>query len=120
MTDNLKQFLLAVASDKEWVEWVNALVGRQEAIKAAIKKAAELGLDLTPADFEKPGGELSEEELADIAGGACNCVLSGSGIGSLEPILPSIFDDIVIPTDGPTTITPPITPPTFIPAGTTE
>lgn len=80
MTENLKQFLLAVAEDKEWVQWVNALAGRQEAIQAAVDKAAELNLSLSPADFEAPEGSLSEDELADVAGGGCSCTFAGLGV----------------------------------------
>lgn len=80
MTENLKQFLLAMADDKEWIQWVNALAGRQEAIQAAVKKAAELDIPLSPADFEEPEGALSEEELADVAGGGCSCTFAGLGV----------------------------------------
>lgn len=90
MTEDLKKFLLAVAADKEWIQWVNALAGRQEAVAAAVEKAAELGLNLSPTDFEEPEGALSEEELAGVAGGACSCTLSGTGLSPAKPERPEI------------------------------
>lgn len=117
MTDNLKQFLLAVAADQEWIQWVNALAGRQEAIEAAVKKAAELGLPLSPADFEDPGDELSDDELAGVAGGACGCVLSGTGLGAHEPTSPDSLDSLITPIEPPAT---PDAPPLFVPVDAAE
>lgn len=94
MTENLKQFLLAVAEDKEWIQWVNALAGRQEAIQAAIAKAAELDLDLSAADFDAPEGTLSEDELANVAGGGCSCTFAGLGVLPDGPEVPDFPDHL--------------------------
>lgn len=90
MTENLKEFLLAVADDKEWIRWVNALAGRREAIDAAVEKAGEMGLPLSVADFEEPEGELSEDELGAVAGGACRCTISGAGVVPIGPETPDL------------------------------
>lgn len=81
MTENLKQFLLAVASDAEWTQLVGAMAGKEDAVNAALQKAAELGLPLSAEDFEL-SEELSEEELAGVSGGGCTC--SGAGMGSVD------------------------------------
>lgn len=101
MTENLKNFLLALGEDSEWLQQVKALTERQEAIDAVVAKAAELGVPLTAADFEAPEGALSEDELANLAGGACNCMLAGLGPADIDRTEPQpSFPLFVNPDDG--------------------
>ena len=77
MTENMKKFLEALSKD----------MGLQEKAKSASKEelvalAKELGIILTEADFEGPEGELSEKELAGVAGGRCICAMYGGGGGT--------------------------------------
>lgn len=45
-----------------------------------IALAKELGIALTEADFEKPDGELNDDELDTVAGGkVCVFVVGGGG-----------------------------------------
>lgn len=79
MNENLKNFLSAISSDLEWVAKQKDL-SKEEGMKSALAKAAELGIPLTEADFEAPEGELSEDELVAVAGaGNCYCVMGGGG-----------------------------------------
>lgn len=80
MNDNLRAFLKAVASDKEWLASHKALSDRDEAVAAAVAKAGEMGFALSAADFEAPDGELSDDELAVVSGGGyCFCFMGGGG-----------------------------------------
>lgn len=86
MNENLKDFLNAISSDLDWVAGQKDL-GREEAVQAALEKAAELNIPLSAADFEEPEGELSEDELVAVAGaGECYCAVGGGGTagGSVE------------------------------------
>ena len=68
MTDNLKSFLEAVSEDKEFIEKLT----RAESPEAVTALANEKGFALTPEDLtqETSTGELSDDELDDVAGGA--------------------------------------------------
>lgn len=80
MNENVKAFLEKVAEEPEWLERHKDIADKDEAIAAAVAKAAELGIPLTAADFEAPQGELSEDELAAVAGaGKCSCAVGGGG-----------------------------------------
>lgn len=114
MTENLKKFILALGEDSEWIQQANSLATRQEAVDAAVSKAAELGISLTAADFEAPEGALSEDELAGLAGGACNCMLAGLGPvdGNKTEPQPS-FPLFVNPEDGQNPLGNPLETPEF-------
>lgn len=80
MNENVKAFLEKVAEEPEWLEQHKDIEDKDEAIAAAVAKAAELGMPLTAEDFEAPQGELSENELAAVAGaGKCSCAVGGGG-----------------------------------------
>lgn len=46
-----------------------------------IELLKEYGVVLTPEDFKAPSGELSDDELDAVAGGACGCSGGGGGGG---------------------------------------
>ena len=98
MTENMKQFLNLVATDKELkaeVDEINLLHGGEDADIAAmngkiISIAEKYGITLTAVDFDaKP--EMTEDELAQVAGGGdpdpapskgiCICPVIGAGTG---------------------------------------
>ena len=86
MTENLKNFLKFVENNEELKEKAKELKTEtaEKAKEIAIAFAKENGFELTEEDFETPEGELSEGELADVAGGewkACLCSLVGGGGG---------------------------------------
>lgn len=75
MTENMKNFLAKVSADK-------ALAKKASALEKAglITLAKELGIELTEADFIKPEGEISRDELEAVTGGEkCICVVGGGG-----------------------------------------
>ena len=75
MTENFKQFLELVSKEKELADKVNAM-SKDE----IIAYARELGIELTQADLNAPGAELSDDELEAVSGGnQCHCVLGGGG-----------------------------------------
>ena len=75
MTENMKKFLEKVSADVEL-----AKKAMQLDKDALIALAKELGFDLTDADFAKPEGEISLNELAAVSGGGdCLCVAAGGG-----------------------------------------
>ena len=88
MTENLKNFLKFVVTDEETLKKAKELKIEtpEEAKKIAIVFAKEHGFELNEADFEAPEGELSEGELADVAGGSgeCYCALAGGGGGTSD------------------------------------
>ena len=82
MTENMKKFLEFVTQSPEVMEKAKALQAEgEEAVKAAaLAFAKEHGFALTEEDFEAPEGELSEKELAGVAGGgSCFCLVGGGG-----------------------------------------
>ncbi|MBQ3484829.1 MAG: Nif11-like leader peptide family RiPP precursor [Clostridia bacterium] len=76
MTENMKKFLEAVSKNEILAKKINTMT--KEDLLALAK---ELGVELIEADFEKPDGELEDNELDDVVGGAdcCACVLGGGG-----------------------------------------
>lgn len=80
MTENMKKFLEAVSKNEELTKKINTMT--KEDLLALAK---ELGVELTETDFEKPDGELSDDELDAVAGGAlCYCLLAGSGYDTCD------------------------------------
>lgn len=88
MNENLRAFLAQAGEDEAWRAELAKLEDKQAAVEACLAKAAELGLTLAAEDFDEPAGELSEDELAAVAGaGDCMCMLGGGGTkddGALE------------------------------------
>ena len=77
MTENMKKFMEALSEHPELADKV-ADAGKKELF--AIAK--ELGIELTDADLEQQPGELSDDELDAVAGGAkgdCFCPVVGGG-----------------------------------------
>lgn len=75
MTENMKKFLEAVSKNEELTKKINAMTKEE-----LLVLAKELGIELTEADFAEPAGELNDDELDAVAGGAeCVCVLGGGG-----------------------------------------
>jgi len=68
MTDNMKSFLETVSEDKEFIEKLS----KADSPEAVIALAKEKGFTLTAEDLtqEAPTGELTDDELDDVAGGA--------------------------------------------------
>ena len=67
MTENMKKFLEEISGDKEFLDRVEAA----ETPQAMIALAAEKGFALTEEDLaaEEAAGELSDDELDEVAGG---------------------------------------------------
>ncbi len=79
MTENTKKFLEAVSKNDELAAKIGTMTKEE-----LLALAKELGIELTDADFEKPAGELSDDELDTVAGGnACCCVIGGTGYKTL-------------------------------------
>ena len=92
MTDQAKEFIKKVNSDQALYEKFKALVPEdqngidREAFIAEkiLPFAKKAGYDLTAEDFKKDAptsGEISDSELAAVAGGDCCCVVAGGGGG---------------------------------------
>ena len=93
MSENLKNFLDLIASNKELEAKALACneLGEEKGKLAMLELAKECGIELTPADLakeEKPASrELDDDELDAVAGGAngdrdgCYCILAGFGGG---------------------------------------
>ena len=78
MTENMRKFLEEASKDREYLEKVN----KAETPEAVIALAAEKGFILTAEDLkpDQPTGELNDDELDAVAGGAaCACVVGGGG-----------------------------------------
>ena len=67
MTENMQKFLEAAGKDEALTEALNSA----DAPEDVLAKAKELGFELTEEDLRAatPTGELSDEELEDVAGG---------------------------------------------------
>ncbi len=75
MNDRLKEFIEAAQADPE-LRGELANMGVEDFVAAA----RERGFELSEEDFKPAAGELSEEDLGNVAGGAsCICGYSGSG-----------------------------------------
>lgn len=78
MSENMKKFLEKVSEDRALGEQI----GSEKDVQVIIAKAAELGIELTEADFQKPVEEMSDDELDAVGGGSdvsCACALGGGG-----------------------------------------
>ena len=79
MTENTKKFLEAVSKSEELAAKIGTMTKEE-----LLALAKELGIELTDADFEKPAGELSDDELDTVAGGEmCYCLIGGTGYDTL-------------------------------------
>ena len=98
MSENLKNFLEIISKDKALQDKVKAFGSdREAALTGLIALAKEIGMELSKADFEAPEGELAEDELIAISGGAngftedfseieeygCVCFMGGGGGGHM-------------------------------------
>jgi predicted ribosomally synthesized peptide with nif11-like leader len=90
MTEQLKSFMETMAQDQSLAEALNAA----ETPEAVIALAKEKGITLTEQDLalaQAPVGELSDDDLDDVAGGAINfasnTVNSSNFGGSLARLL---------------------------------
>ena len=80
MGTNLNEFLKLVESDPAWLDQLKAAPSKETAVELCLAKAKELGVELSDNDFATPEGELSEDELASVAGGGeCFCDILGGG-----------------------------------------
>ena len=88
-----KEYIERMRSDKDFVaemaEKVKALqeAGEKDVFAAVSKAAKELGYEITPEqvkEINKPGEDISEEELGKLAGGtSCTpCALTTLGISA--------------------------------------
>ena len=83
MNENLKKFLEEASKNEELKAKLAALTDKETAVEKAIEIAKEYGFALTAEDFQPAdGGELSLDELDNVAGGWCfiaGCCLSPGG-----------------------------------------
>ena len=89
MNENLKKFLEEASKNEELKTKLEALTDKDTATEKAIEIAKEYGFTLTAEDFkETQGAVLSDDELDQVAGGACGflggsnpcgCIFSGIG-----------------------------------------
>lgn len=96
MSENLKQFFNLLANNPEIKEKALACneLGKEKGLLALIELAKEQGMELSEADFVASEGELSENELDSVSGGAfgdglitheghCGCMAGGGGGGHM-------------------------------------
>lgn len=81
MTENGKLFLQKLSQDAELSKKISTMDKEQ-----FLAAAQELGFELNEKDFAPPEGDLSDDELAGVAGakkgsGGCGCLLAGGGGG---------------------------------------
>ena len=85
MNANLSEFLKLAGADTVWFDQFKAAPSRDVAIELCLAKAQELGVKLTASDFPAIENELSEDELASVAGGGiCLCEIVGGGTADEE------------------------------------
>ena len=86
MNEKAKQFLKALQTDKELEGALKeALEGIEpdERMAEAVKFAQKKGFDLSEADLNPDGQEISLDELDNVAGGInCVCAVGGGGGGT--------------------------------------
>ena len=85
MNENVKKFMEALQADAELENALNqALEGLkpEEKADAALKFANEKGFDISEADLNPEGQEVSLDELDNVAGGVCACPVVGGGDGT--------------------------------------
>ncbi len=82
MSNNLKLFLELVSKDLKKIEKLKTMTEEAQ----IIAMAKEMGIELIASDFELLEGELNDQELNDVTGGAtsggCMCILGGGGGGT--------------------------------------
>ena len=72
MNENLKKFLEEASKNEELKTKLEALTDKDTATEKAIEIAKEYGFTLTTEDFkETHGAVISDDELDQVAGGAC-------------------------------------------------
>ena len=70
MNENLKKFLEEASKNEELKTKLEALTDKETAGERAVEIAKEYGFSLTAEDFKSAeGGELSVDELEQVAGG---------------------------------------------------
>ena len=80
MTDNMKKFLEEASKEKALSEKLS----KTETPEAVIALAKKMGFTLTAEDLkaEETWSEISDDEMAAVAGGKlCSCFLGGGGTG---------------------------------------
>ena len=86
MNENLKKFLEEASKNEELKTKLETLPDKDTATEKAIEIAKEYGFTLTTEDFkETHGAVISDDELDQVAGGACGflgidhtgCIFSG-------------------------------------------
>jgi len=77
MTDQMKKFMKFVSANQDAFPRIGEMT-KEEIIASAMAK----GFELTQDDFDKQYCELSDDELAAVAGGEddCLCVAGGGGV----------------------------------------
>ena len=76
MNENLKKFLEEASKNEELKAKLAALTDKETAVEKAVEIAKEYGFALTAEDFQPAdGGELSLDELDQVAGGTSGCSL---------------------------------------------
>lgn len=91
MTENMKKFLEVLSSHEELRDRAAAVRSREEVMELA----KELGMTLKEEDFpDEIGGEMSEEELAAVAGGGMKvCPIIGFGMSGCMCIVYGAHED---------------------------
>ncbi len=83
MSENMKRFLELISKDENLKKKMMELdaMAPEKGLQETIALAKKHGIELSEADFaeEETIGELSDDELDAVAGGACSCSGSGSG-----------------------------------------
>lgn len=84
MTENLKNFLEYASQNEDAMKKIKALADETDkdaVVRQAVEIAKDANLSLSAEDFEEnASGELSEDELASVAGGKeCYCAVGGGG-----------------------------------------
>ena len=73
MNENLKKFLEEASKNEELKAKLAALTDKETAVEKAVELAKDYGFTLTAEDFQPAdGGELSLDELNQVAGGGDN------------------------------------------------
>ena len=90
--ESAKKFLAALKADKALAEKYAAVAGatEDEKIASLIAAAKADGYDFTAQELKEAaidGAELSEDELANVAGGKSVCVITGSDDRGLRCIV---------------------------------
>ena len=72
MTENMKEFLKEVENNAELKARLSALPDEEASKEKVVEIAKEYGFTLTAEDYEVGNAEnISDEELAAVAGGSC-------------------------------------------------